>query len=94
MGSSTEDDEKYITSQEDVQSALKDMDLTKDEVGKFEKAFKDPEFLKMFCEYAKEIEDPACRAETDQYLRQVEAEGRTKEVYGDVRKMCLSLAVS
>lgn len=27
-------------------------------MGKFEKAFKDPEFLKLFEEYAKEVSDP------------------------------------
>lgn len=28
------------------------------EMDKFQKAFKDPEFLKMFAEYAQEISDP------------------------------------
>jgi hypothetical protein len=28
------------------------------EVGKFEKAFKDPEFVKLFADYAKEVSDP------------------------------------
>lgn len=31
------------------------------EVGKFEKAFKDPKFMEMFAEYAKEISDPKVR---------------------------------
>jgi len=66
----------------EAMQGLKNLDLTPDEVGKFQKAFKDPEFMKLFADYAKEISDPAAKAETDQYLRQVEAEGRTKEVYG------------
>jgi dynein assembly factor 2 len=68
----------------EAMQGLKNLDLSPDEVGKFQKAFKDPEFMKLFADYAKEISDPAAKAETDQYLRQVEAEGRTKEVYGKV----------
>jgi len=79
-----EKEEKYVRSTDDAMDAMKNMDLTSEEYGKFEKAFKDPEFMKMFVEYAKEIESPEAKAETDAYLRQVENEGRTKEVYGDV----------
>ena len=32
--------------------------MIQQEVDKFEKAFKDPEFMKMFADYAKEISDP------------------------------------
>ena len=78
-------EEPMINSADDCVKALDGMDLTPDEVSRFGKAFKDPEFLKMFADYAKEISDPAAKAETDAYLKQVEAEGRTKEVYGDVR---------
>jgi hypothetical protein len=78
-------EEPMINSVDDCVKALDGMDLTPDEVSRFGKAFKDPEFLKMFADYAKEISDPAAKAETDAYLKQVEAEGRTKEVYGDVR---------
>eukprot|EP00877_Chromochloris_zofingiensis_P000267 jgi/Chrzof1/10240/Cz04g33230.t1 len=42
----------------------------------------DPKFLELFEEYAKEIADPKALAEHDQYLRQLEAEGRGEEVYG------------
>ena len=52
------------------------------ECDKFAKAFKDPEFIKMFEEYAKEVSDPKVKAETDAYLRQLEMEGRIEEVYG------------
>lgn len=51
-------------------------------MGRFEKAFKDPEFLKLFTEYAQEVSDPKNREETEAYLRQLEAEGRAEEVYG------------
>jgi dynein assembly factor 2 len=52
------------------------------ECDKFAKAFKDPEFIKMFEEYAREVSDPKVKAETDAYLRQLEMEGRIEEVYG------------
>ena len=50
---------------------LEDLKLTPDEVSKFETAFKDPEFKKMFMEYAEEISDPKNKAESDLYLRQL-----------------------
>ena len=40
---------------DDATRDLEDLKLTPDEVQKFETAFKDPEFKKMFAEYAKEI---------------------------------------
>lgn len=52
------------------------------EVNKFEEAFKDPKFMELFADYAKEISDPANKAETEAYLRQVESQGRAEEVYG------------
>lgn len=36
-----------------------DLNLTSDEITKLKKAFKDPEFQKLFREYAEEISDPA-----------------------------------
>jgi hypothetical protein len=83
-------EEPMIHSADDCVKALDNMDLTPDEVSRFGKAFKDPEFLQMFADYAKEISDPAAKAEQDAYLKQVEAEGRTKEVYGEVRGTCES----
>mmetsp|Transcript_19984 Transcript_19984/g.43576 ORF Transcript_19984/g.43576 Transcript_19984/m.43576 type:complete len:633 (+) Transcript_19984:162-2060(+) len=65
-----------------LDETLKNLKLSDEEVGKFTKAFQDPEFLKIFEEYAKEISDPKNREETDLYLRQLEAEGRAEEVYG------------
>ena len=38
-----------------------DLKLTSDEVAKLQKAFKDPEFCKLFKEYADEISDPKNR---------------------------------
>ena len=43
---------------DDATRNLEDLKLTPDEVKKFETAFKDPEFKKMFAEYAKEIFGP------------------------------------
>lgn len=63
-------------------STVEDFKLSGDEVKKFEKAFNDPEFVKMFGEYAKEINDPATKAETDMYLRQLEQQGEIENVYG------------
>ncbi|MEW5298815.1 MAG: hypothetical protein WDW38_000444 [Sanguina aurantia] len=65
-----------------LEGTLKDLKLSTEEVDKFGKAFKDPEFLKMFEEYAKEVSDPKVKAETDLYLRQLEREGRAEETYG------------
>ena len=35
--------------------------LSPQEVNKFEKAFKDPEFIKLFSDYVNEIKDPKVR---------------------------------
>ncbi|KAG2431522.1 hypothetical protein HXX76_009536 [Chlamydomonas incerta] len=67
---------------ETLEKSLKELNLTTDEMTKFEKAFKDPEFIKLFEEYAKEVSDPKVKAETDAYLRQIEQQGRAEDVYG------------
>ena len=67
---------------DDATRNLEDLKLTPDEVKKFETAFKDPEFKKMFAEYAKEISDPKNKAESDAYLRQLEYENKVESVYG------------
>mmetsp|Transcript_2413 Transcript_2413/g.6057 ORF Transcript_2413/g.6057 Transcript_2413/m.6057 type:complete len:665 (+) Transcript_2413:406-2400(+) len=67
---------------EQLADSLKELNMSKEEVNKFEKAFKDPKFMEMFAEYAKEISDPKNREETDLYLRQLEMENRVEEVYG------------
>lgn len=70
------------SSQPTSQSMLDELKLSGDEVKSFEKAFKDPEFVKMFGEYAQEINDPANKAETETYLRQLERQGEIENVYG------------
>ncbi|KAG2489118.1 hypothetical protein HYH03_012344 [Edaphochlamys debaryana] len=65
-----------------LEHGLKELNLTNEELTKFEKAFKDPEFMKLFEEYAKEVSDPKVKAETDAYLRQIEQQGRDEDVYG------------
>ena len=67
---------------DDARHNLEDLKLTPEEVNKFETAFKDPEFKKMFLEYAQEISDPKNKAESDAYLRQLEMEGKIESVYG------------
>ena len=56
--------------------------LSSDEVTRLTKAFQDDEFKRLFAEYAQEVSDPANRAETEAYLRQLEQEGKAEEVYG------------
>jgi dynein assembly factor 2, axonemal len=56
--------------------------LSSDEAEKFEKAFKDPKFLELFEQYAKDMQDPESRAETNAYLQQLERDGQIEQVYG------------
>lgn len=51
------------------------LDITKEELNKIEQCMKDPEFLRLFEEYAKEISDPNALKETDLYIKQLEQEG-------------------
>ena len=67
---------------EAAQEALDRMNLSKEETDRLGKAFKDPQFMRMFQEYVDEIKDPAHREETEQYLREVEARGQAAELYG------------
>jgi len=46
----------------------KKTEFTNDEVNKFQKAFDDPEFRKLFASYMDEIQDPKYREETEQYI--------------------------
>jgi len=50
------------------------MDFTEDEKTKFQKAFDDPEFRKMFAEYMDDMQNPEYREETEQYISQLEGE--------------------
>lgn len=49
--------------------------MTEEEMERFVKASKDPEWRKMFAEYAEEISDPQYRAEQSEYIRQLEEKG-------------------
>uniref|UniRef100_A0A3Q0KI17 Protein kintoun n=1 Tax=Schistosoma mansoni TaxID=6183 RepID=A0A3Q0KI17_SCHMA len=51
-----------------------DLNLTPDEVTKLKKAFKDPEFQKLFREYAEEISDPANKKKYEDEIRMMELE--------------------
>lgn len=50
-----------------------------DETEKFKKAFKDPEFRKLFEEYLDEMQNPANRLETEAYISQLENENKVPE---------------
>ena len=80
MSSSAAEDEKKRA--EAARANLDKLELTPEEMNKFETAFKDPEFKKMFADYAKEISDPKNKAESDAYLRQLEYENKVESVYG------------
>lgn len=41
-----------------MEHSIKDLNLTNDEIHRLGKAFKDPEFCKLFAEYAEELNDP------------------------------------
>lgn len=77
--SSADDESKRA---EQARTNLNELKLSPEEVSKFETAFKDPEFMKMFADYAKEISDPKNKAESDMYLRQLEYENKVESVYG------------
>ena len=66
-----------------AEDALDKMKLSTEETERLGKAFKDPEFMKMFQEYVDEIKDPKYREETEQYLREIEARGEAASMYGD-----------
>jgi hypothetical protein len=49
---------KWLSMHMKIISQHLDTKLASQEIDKFSKAFKDPEFLKLFEEYAKEVSDP------------------------------------
>ena len=53
--------------------------FTEKESTNFSKAFEDPEFRKMFGDYMTELQDPANRAETEAYIKQLEGEQKVPE---------------
>ncbi len=50
-----------------------------DESTKFQKAFEDPEFRKLFSEYVDELQDPKNREENEAYISQLENEKKVPE---------------
>ncbi|THD24530.1 Dynein assembly factor 2 axonemal [Fasciola hepatica] len=59
---------------QDVSSGLESLKLTNDELGKLKKAFGDPEFRRLFKEYAEEITDPENRKRYEEEIRTMEQE--------------------
>ena len=59
---------------EKSQSKSDKISFTSDETSRFQKAFNDPEFRKLFADYMDELQDPANRAETEAYISQLEGE--------------------
>ncbi|CAH8821814.1 unnamed protein product [Trichobilharzia szidati] len=55
-------------------SGLGDMNLTSDEISKLKNAFKDPEFRKLFREYAEEISDPVNKKKYEDEIKLMELE--------------------
>lgn len=53
--------------------------LTSEEAKKFKAAFADPEFRRLFAEYADELADPKNREETEAYISQLEEEQKVPE---------------
>uniref|UniRef100_A0A5K3F8Z9 PIH1 domain-containing protein n=1 Tax=Mesocestoides corti TaxID=53468 RepID=A0A5K3F8Z9_MESCO len=57
-----------------MEKSLKDLNLTNDELDRLGKAFKDPEFLKLFAEYAEELNDPENKRRYEEEIRMAEME--------------------
>ena len=53
----------------------KKMDMSRQEMGTFTKAMKDPEFQNIMSEYVDEISDPKHREEQDKYLKEMQEKG-------------------
>ncbi|CAL8094209.1 unnamed protein product [Calicophoron daubneyi] len=71
-------------------SSLEELKLTPDELGRLKKAFGDPEFRKLFKEYADEISDPQNRKRYEEEIRLMESEqGIDVEFVNPVPDHCL-----
>lgn len=65
---------------EKSQSANSDkLQFSEDESTKFQKAFEDPEFRKLFSNYIDELQDPKNREENEAYISQLEGEKKVPE---------------
>ena len=74
--------EKDIPEDEEdaAKTRLKDLkeDMSDKEQKRLHDCWREPEFQKMFNDYAEEVSDPKHRGETEQYLAQCEAEQRAE----------------
>ena len=64
-----------------ARARLRDLknDMTEEENRRIHDCWREPEFQKMFHDYAEEVSDPANKAEQERYLAQVEAEQRAEK---------------
>nr|VZI39188.1 unnamed protein product [Spirometra erinaceieuropaei] len=62
-----------------MEDTLRDLKLTRGEVDRLQKAFKDPEFCKLFAEYAEEISNPDNRRRYEEEIKLAE-QGRGMDV--------------
>ena len=61
-----------ISSKGDKSDPLADLNLTQDELQRFEKALRQPEFRKLLVEYAEEISNPESRAKYEADIKRLE----------------------
>lgn len=59
-------------------------DLSATEKRRLMECMKEPKFLELLSEYAKEISDPKSREENEQYLRQLEKEGNLNNINSEI----------
>ncbi|KAL3311813.1 Protein kintoun [Cichlidogyrus casuarinus] len=62
------------TMTQSMTKSLEDMKITDDEITRLKNAFKDPEFRKLFNEYARELEDPVNKKKYEEEIIQLENE--------------------
>lgn len=55
------------------------MQFSSEETNRFQKAFEDPEFRKLFADYMDELQDPQNREETEAYISQLEGEKKVPD---------------
>ena len=74
-------DQKVLESlfQESQKRSNSDLKISEEEASRFQKAFTDPEFRKLFAGYMDELADPKHREETEAYISQLEHEQKVPE---------------
>eukprot|EP00698_Gefionella_okellyi_P024315 TRINITY_DN8543_c0_g1_i1.p1 TRINITY_DN8543_c0_g1~~TRINITY_DN8543_c0_g1_i1.p1 ORF type:complete len:667 (-),score=159.50 TRINITY_DN8543_c0_g1_i1:155-2155(-) len=65
-----------------MQKETEKFEITPEESQRFEKAFRDPEFVKLFGEFFKEMEDPVKRAQHEEELRMLAEQQKAEDVSG------------